>query len=270
VLDRLERADRPAELHPASSRSRQPSRAPGRRPPTCSAARPTAARSSTFDNVAAPPPSPPTSRAGNAVELQPRLLAGLVHGRQWGAHQAGRRAVDGEDADPGVRACADEDQPGHVPVQHEALHAVDHPAVAGAGGGGRDAALVQRPESSVVGERRASCPRTRCRAAGPWPPPRRRSRGSCSRPAPPRRSTARTAGHGPSPPGTMPSSTKLNPDRRIPRVSRAPADRSARHLAPDGRVVPRLVRHEPADLRLGRPVGEKTPARYGAVLPAPR
>src|ERR1700683_3232015 len=96
-------------------------------PPTCSAARATAARSSIFDTAAHPAPSLPTRRGGGVGEGQFGLLAGLVHGGQRGGLEAGGARLDGEHRDAGGRAGGDQHQAGRGPVEDVELLALPRP-----------------------------------------------------------------------------------------------------------------------------------------------
>ena len=97
-------------------------------PPTCSAARATAARSRVLRQArlgAALGADQPRRRVG---ELEPGLLAGLVHGGQRGAGEAVGVALHPEERQAGRGAPDDQDQAGRVAVEHERLVAVQRPS----------------------------------------------------------------------------------------------------------------------------------------------
>ena len=148
VLDRLERADRPAELHAdlgvldrhlehllraadllGGQRDRgQVEGAVQRR-----------------GAVAGRADQP----AGHAGELEPGLLAGLVHRRQRGAGQPGRVALHREQRKPASVVRGDQDQVGGGAVEHEHLVPVQPPGLTVLDRGSRIAAGSQEPPSSV-------------------------------------------------------------------------------------------------------------------------
>ena len=92
-------------------------------------------------------PDQPGRRVG---ELQPGLLAGLVHRRQRGAGQPGGVALDGEQADAGVGAGEHQHEIGGVAVDHEHLGAGQGVTVARRRRRHLDAGLV--PPAGRLGE----------------------------------------------------------------------------------------------------------------------
>src|SRR2546421_9939868 len=158
VLDGLERADGPTELHAhlrvVDRHLEHLLRAPdhlvrqahGRLVERLRQRRPSRARF--------------TQRPGGDVrEVEARLLPGLVHRGERRARQAGRVTVDGEERDAVLAAGARE--PGHgddrvrgVPVDHEHLRARQLVAVAAPAGFHRDARRV--PPAVRLGERERS------------------------------------------------------------------------------------------------------------------
>ena len=93
-------------------------------PPTCSAARPTAARSSTVDSDAQPAPSVPSRRAGVSANSSLACLRVWSIVDSGGAGEPGGVAVDGEQA-------------------HAAAGAGRRPALAGAAAEARDPAVAE-------------------------------------------------------------------------------------------------------------------------------
>ena len=69
--------------------------------------------------VSQPSPSVPMSVAGVESKVSRACLRGLVHGGQGFPGEARCVAVDGEQADPGVGAGGDEDQPGDLSIDDE-------------------------------------------------------------------------------------------------------------------------------------------------------
>ena len=104
VLDGLEAADGSAELDPDLGVLDRASRGTFWAPPTCSAARATAARSRVLDRPGSSPAVGADQPGRRPGELQTGLLAGLVHRRQRGPGQAGGVTAHREQADAGVGA----------------------------------------------------------------------------------------------------------------------------------------------------------------------
>jgi hypothetical protein len=86
-----------------------------------------------------------------AAELQPCLLARLVHGHELCPLEARRVAVHGEQPDPLLAARHHQDQRRQMAVEHVHLVPVEADAGARLGCGQRDARLV--PASAVLGQR---------------------------------------------------------------------------------------------------------------------
>ena len=119
-------------------------------PPTCSAARATAARSSVRVSPA-PRTALDADEAGRGGgELESGLLAGLVHGGERRAGQPRRATFDGEQAHALGGAGGHQDQVGDMPVDDEHLVAVERPSVTLGEAARVMASRSQRPLSSVI------------------------------------------------------------------------------------------------------------------------
>ena len=90
-------------------------------------------------------------RRRRVVEFEPCLLARLIHRLQRGSGQPCGVGIDGEQRDTLARAGGHDDQVCDMPVEHIHLVAIERPAVARRGGDHSDAGLV--PPTVVFGER---------------------------------------------------------------------------------------------------------------------
>ncbi len=120
-------------------------------PPTCSAARATAARSSVARQRRPGAALLPDQAGRRPREFERGLLAGLVHGGERRARHAGGVGLHGEEAHTLAGAADHQDQVRRGAVDHEHLVAVELPLAARARG--RQCDAVEVPATGVLGQR---------------------------------------------------------------------------------------------------------------------
>ena len=199
-------------------------------------------------------------------ELQPGLLAGLVHGGQRGPGEAVGVALDPEQGQAGRGAAHHQDQVGRVAVEDEGLVAVERPAVARRGRGQGDAVGV--PPTRVLGEGQGGDG-----LAGGDPG----SRYSCCALVAGGEDGVGGQGHGGEERGAEQGGAHLLEHHDELHIGEAGAAellgdgerlqaQLLGHLGPDRRVVALGGLHQPADLGLGRLVLEEAPDRLAELV----
>ena len=205
-------------------------------------------------------------RRGGGGELQPRLLAGLVHGREVRARQAGRVTAHRKEGHALGRPRRHHDQVRHMPVDHEHLVSVEHPAVALLRRRALDATEV--PLAVVLGDGQRGDRLTRRQA---------REHGLLGVVV--ARGEQRVGGQrdgGEERRAQQCGTHLLEYDRQLDvREAGAPEllgdgqrleSELVGHLAPDGGVVPLGRVHQTPDLGLGRLLGEEPPDRSAKLF----
>ena len=237
-------------------------------PPTCSAARATAARSSVLDSPARRRPSVPISRAGVSANSSRACL------RVWSMVASGVRVspaaspFTANSDTPAVGAGRDQDQVGGVAVEHERLVAVERPAVARAGVAARVMPVVV-PPARVLGEGQGGdgLARRRSRAAGTsWPS----SSPEVSRALAARATVEKYGAHSRARAHLLEHHDQLDVGEagaaELLGDGQALQAELLGHLGPDRGVVALGGLHQPADLGLGRLVLEEAADRLAQLF----